>query len=70
MCVGGPDLKFVDTLKMSLNFCLSLTRVNLSVDLGIVINRIKVLQLSDPLLHRSQLGFKSLDLFFHAICLH
>jgi len=68
MCVGGPDLDFMDTLKMSLNFCLSLTGVNLRV--GSVINRIEVLQLSDPFLHCSQLGLKLLDLFFHVICLH
>jgi len=70
MCVGGPNLEFADALKMSLNFCLSLTGLNLSVNLGSVTNRIEVLQLSDPLLHHSQLGFKSLELFFHAIWLH
>jgi len=44
MCVGGPNLEFTDALKVSLNFPLSLTRVNLSIDLGSVINRIEVLQ--------------------------
>jgi len=64
MCVGGPNLEFAEALS------LSLTGVNLSVALGSVINRIEVLQLSDPLLHHSQLGLKLLDLFFHTICLH